>query len=122
MKGFWRVLVLTTIGPLAATAVLAEPGDNAPDPRQYTYAWLFGDDDAMRPRGGTSTGSNVLLDMQPSSAWQALQESGLSKFERDRRAILAMAGPYRTSFDFIETAGFVAGHRPDRPYQSSTLR
>jgi hypothetical protein len=42
----------------------------------------------------------------------------LSKVERDRRAILAMAGGYRTSFDFIETVGFTDGFEPSRPYQS----
>ena len=47
-----------------------------------------------------------------------MQEPGISKFERDRRAILAMAGGYRTSFDFLETVGFTPGFTPSRPYQS----
>ncbi len=29
-----------------------------------------------------------------------------------------MAGPYRTSFDFIETVGFTEGYEPGKPYQS----
>jgi len=29
-----------------------------------------------------------------------------------------MAGPYRTTFDFIEVAGFVPGYEPSRPYRS----
>ena len=32
------------------------------------------------------------------------------KFEQDRQAILAMAGNYRVSFDFIETVSFVEGY------------
>jgi hypothetical protein len=50
----------------------------------------------------------------PSAAWRAVQEPGLTKFERDRRAIPAMAGGYRTSFDFLETVGFTPGFTPSR--------
>ena len=102
-----------------APARKAAPGDDAPPAqRQYTYAWPFTDDDAMRPRGGTTRGPEVTLDERVAPAFQALQEAGLSSQERDRRAILAMAGDYRTSFDFIETVGFTAGYEPRRPYQS----
>ncbi|BDY04406.1 DUF6607 family protein [Ferrimonas sp. YFM] len=38
--------------------------------------------------------------------------------ERDRRAILAMAGDFRVSFQFVETAGFVADYLPTAPYFS----
>ena len=86
--------------------------------RQYTFAWQYLDGDAMAPRGGTTTGTPVELVTAPGGAWAALQAPGLPKKERDRRAILAMAGPYRTSFDFIETAGFTEGFAPSRPYQS----
>ena len=53
-----------------------------------------------------------------SPAWQALQEKGLSDFERDRRAILAMAGTYRVTFDFLEVTPFGAQDKPKAPYQS----
>jgi hypothetical protein len=72
----------------------------------------------MAPRGGSSRGAPVNLTKAPSAQWRYLREPGASKFERDRRAILAMAGDYRTSFDFIETVGFDAGFEPARPYQS----
>jgi uncharacterized protein DUF6607 len=72
----------------------------------------------MRPRGGTTKGAPVTLATEPAEQWHALQEPGLSKFERDRRAILAMTGGFRTSFDFIETVGFAPGFEPARPYQS----
>ena len=39
-------------------------------------------------------------------------------FERDRRAILAMAGTYRVTFDFLEVAPFTAQDKPNAPYQS----
>ncbi len=72
----------------------------------------------MAPRGGTTEGPPVTLDPEVSAEWLAVREPGLSAQERDRRAILAMAGAYRTSFDFIETVGFVEGYTPPRPYQS----
>ena len=72
----------------------------------------------MRPRGGTTKGAPITLATGPSEAWRAIQAPGIDKFERDRRAILAMAGAYRTTFDFIETVGFKPGFHPSRPYQS----
>ena len=86
--------------------------------RQYTFSWQFLDGDVMQPRGGTSMGTPVDLARAPSQEWRGLQAENLTKYERDRAAILAMAGPYRTSFDFIETAGFVADYAPSAPYQS----
>ena len=86
--------------------------------RQYTFSWLFQNESDMRPRGGTTKGKEVDLSIIPSDAWNRLQESDVSKFERDRRAILAMIGGYRTSFDFIETVGFNPTYKPAAPYQS----
>lgn len=87
--------------------------------RQFTYAWRYGTDDAsMAPRGGTSHGPAVTLDAKAGEAWQRLRAPGLTPLERDRRAILAMAGTYRTSFDFLEVIGFTPDFKPDRPYQS----
>jgi len=68
--------------------------------RGHVFAWPFSAVEEMQPRGGTTKGSEVTLDEKPSQAWkdlQALKEDGL---EKDRRAILAMAGDYRVSFDF----------------------
>lgn len=95
-----------------------EPVDVSAGKRQYTWSWQFTDDGAMRPRGGTTKGPPVRLVTEPTGDWKKLREPGLSGVERDRRAILAMAGAYRATFDFIETAGFVPGYEPERPYQS----
>jgi hypothetical protein len=86
--------------------------------RQFTFAWPFRDGDGLAPRGGTTKGAPVELAREPGPAWHALQEPGLSHVERDRRAILAMAGTFRASFDFLEVVGFRPGFVPDRPYQS----
>jgi hypothetical protein len=86
--------------------------------RLFTFSWQFTEGDGMRPRGGTTTGPPVELLDAPADAWRALQEEGLGDFERDRRAILAMAGGYRTTFDFLETVTFRPGYQRARPYQS----
>ena len=86
--------------------------------RQYTFAWNFTDSADLKPRGGTSKGVPVTLDTLPSAAWLKLQEKGISDLERDRRAILAMVGDYKVSFDFIEVAGFTQNYQPKAPYQS----
>ncbi len=104
------------LAALALTFCPAQAEDNAP--RQYTFAWQFLPQDSMAPRGGTTRGAAVDLVQAPGPAWLSLREPGLDKQERDRRAILAMAGPYRASFDFIETMGFVPDYTPPAPYQS----
>ena len=98
----------------------AENKDNEADAnqRQYTFSWQYAASGDMAPRGGTTRGTEVVLVTEPSPEWLRLQETGISKKERDRRAILCMAGPYRTSFDFIETVGFTEGYMPSNPYQS----
>ena len=58
------------------------------------------------------------LAKEASSEWKHLQEKNISARERDRRAILAMAGDYRVTFEFLETIGFDSGYKLDRPYQS----
>jgi hypothetical protein len=84
---------------------------------RYTFSWPL-DGDAVKPRGGTTRGAPVELDRSESPAWRALQERGLSDFERDRRAILAMAGEYRVTFDFLEVVSYIPLEKPQAPYQS----
>lgn len=107
---------------LAGCALATGAGDTSPSDitatRQFTFAWPYQSGDRMAPRGGNTAGESITLSTESADAWQALQAEGLSAQERDRRAILAMAGPYRTSFDFIETVGFTEGYQPDPPYQS----
>jgi hypothetical protein len=86
-------------------------------PPRYTFSWPL-DGGGLMPRGGTTKGPAVTLDHNASPAWQRLQEKGLSELERDRRAILAMAGVYRVTFDFLEVTPFGAQGGPKAPYQS----
>ena len=103
--------------PLSLTAADAAESAATNTPR-YTFSWPISGDDALKPRGGTTQGADVTLDVSPSSAWTALQARGLSTKERDRRAILAMAGEYRVTFDFLEVVPFAPNTQPNRPYQS----
>ncbi len=107
---------------LSSTVLAASPVETDASAKdcqpQFTFSWQFIEGCDLQPRGGTTRGANIVLDPEPHPGWLALQEAGLSDFERDRRAILAMAGPYRTSFDFIETVGYTPGFKPDKPYQS----
>jgi hypothetical protein len=89
----------------------------ADEPSQFIFAWPL-DEKALKPRGATTRGAPVVLDKAPAEAWRRLNEPGLSALERDRRAILAMAGPYRVSFDFLEVVRFDPALKPDAPYQS----
>jgi hypothetical protein len=101
--------------PSGATATTPPaPGS----PQRYTFTWQVGQPDAPAPRGGTTRGPAITLDNDPSKAWTALQEPGLAPFERDRRAILAMAGDYRVTFDFLEVETFPPQTPRDKPYQS----
>ncbi|HEY8509911.1 MAG TPA: DUF6607 family protein, partial [Steroidobacteraceae bacterium] len=89
----------------------------AEQPPRYTFSWPLSED-APAPRGGTTRGPKLELDRSESKEWRALREPGISDFERDRRAILAMAGEYRVTFDFLEVVPFKADGTRDRPYQS----
>jgi hypothetical protein len=90
---------------------------HAAEPKQFIFAWPL-DEGALKPRGATTRGVPVKLEPAPSEAWKRLNEAGLGPKERDRRAILAMAGPYRVSFDFLEVVRFDPALKQDAPYQS----
>ncbi|MET0333693.1 MAG: DUF6607 family protein [Rhizobacter sp.] len=110
-------LLLLGKAALAQTAPTLAPAASSPSPR-YTFSWPL-DGHSLKPRGGTTKGAPVTPDLAPSSAWQALQAPNLGAQERDRRAILAMAGSYRVTFDFLEVTAYTApGTKPEPPYQS----
>jgi hypothetical protein len=125
MKAIVGALVggLAVLGALTSAladtgpATTPPPTPAAPAPR-YTFTWQLGQPDAPAPRGGTTRGPAVTLDNEPSKAWSALQAQGLSPFEHDRRAILAMAGDYRVTFDFLEVETYPPQTPRDKPYQS----
>jgi hypothetical protein len=114
--------VLTLLAVVPGMAAAYEPADAAAKDctggQRYTFSWNLQGDCAPAPRGGTSTGTPVTLDPEPHPGWVRLQDKNLTDKERDRAAILAMAGPYRAGFEFLETIGYTPGFKADRPYQS----
>lgn len=94
------------------------PGTNDTVERLYTFSWSYDDNSNLKPRGGTTKGAPVVLDYTGNPAYLAIYEPGISKFEQDRRAILALAGEYRVTFDFIETVPIKNGYEIQNPYQS----
>ena len=102
---------------VAAALALLCFAAHAAEPSQFIFAWPL-DDKALKPRGATTRGVPVTLEREAGEAWRRLHEPGVSAQERDRRAILAMAGPYRVSFDFLEVVRHDPSLKPDAPYQS----
>ena len=101
----------------AATVALICFAAHAAEPSQFIFAWPL-DEGRLKPRGASTRGAPVTLDQEPVEAWKRLGEPGLKPQERDRRAILAMAGPYRVTFDFLEVVRYDPALKPDAPYQS----
>lgn len=107
-----RLLVVVLLSLLQACASTSESA------RQPNFArWLVSVEPHHEIRGGTTKGIPVDVDLSASPGWQKLKKASTKK-EKDRAAILAMAGPYRTSFEFLETVGFTASYKLDRPYRS----
>jgi hypothetical protein len=112
-----RLLPLLFALALSPAALAYEPGEAGAGGNQFIFAWPLGEG-MLAPRGASTRGAPVTLDPAPGEAWARLRAPGIPDFERDRRAILAMAGPYRVSFDFLEVLRFDPKLKPDAPYQS----
>ena len=114
-----RFLLLTLLDFLVASSIACAQATAKSQgvESQFTFAWPLGDA-ALKPRGATTRGAPVVLDIAPSAEWRRLQTSAPSALERDRLAILAMAGPYRVTFDFLEVVRYDPALKPDAPYQS----
>lgn len=112
-----RLFIAFIAAMLCGASLAADDAAPSTDGARYTFSWPL-DGSALKPRGGSTKGPAVTLDRTESAAWKALRAENLSKFERDRRAILAMAGDYRVTFDFLEVAPYLAGDNAKAPYQS----
>ncbi len=115
---FAAVLLFSPLTFLSANAYEDKQECTETGHSRFIFSWPITDDCDKKPRGGTSKGADVAFATQLRKPWLALQQAGLSKQERDRRAILAMQGGYKVNFDFLETVGFSEGYQSDRPYQS----
>jgi hypothetical protein len=88
------------------------------DNQIYVFSWELSNECDDKPRGGTSKGVEIVFDSSINDGWEKIQMPGLSKKDKDRQAILAMQGPFRVDFDFLETVGFSEGYKRDIPYHS----
>lgn len=109
---------LTTAASSSNTDGSGKPSSSETNIVRYTFSWPYADGSELTPRGGTTTGPEVQLNYAPTKEFMNLQVDGLIDKDRDRLAIISMAGDYRTSFDFIETMGFLPGYKTAKPYQS----
>ncbi len=104
----------TAPASVASTAAPVPPADTPP---VYVFGWDALPAEQARPRGGSSRGAPLTL-----APAQALPLPGIARaanaFERDRAAILALAGDYKVSFHFMESVGLTPDHQPPRPYHS----
>ncbi|MEO0399302.1 MAG: DUF6607 family protein [Pseudomonadota bacterium] len=66
----------------------------------------------------SSTSQSMKQSMAAGEAGASLDAHTRADFERDRQAILAMAGRHTVTFDFRETFAFAPGYTPKDPYLS----
>ena len=83
----------------------------------YVFGWGELPAALAKPRGGSTRGASVTL--APSRALPLPEIAAApDAFNRDRAAILALAGDYKVSFHFMESLGFAADYVPQRSYHS----
>ena len=106
-------------GVLLMLAMAFAPGLQAATPYVFSQGFDSPSQPAPTPRGGTTRGAPVELDARVPDAYRAVHAADLDKRERDARAIRALAGDYRATFEFIETATLAPDiERDARPYRS----
>lgn len=84
---------------------------------QSKINWLLDRNNIQEARGGTTNGVEPEIDTQQSKYFLNLQETS-NKKEKDRLAILAMAGNYKANFEFTEIFGSNPNYKLDNPYKS----
>ena len=120
---------LLILSACKSTSIQSEPPANAQPfgaaektekaEETYVFSWGGLPVEVAKPRGGTTTGTPVDFS-KPRTLPLASIEAASSAFEKDRAAILSLAGDYKASFHFLETMGFFEEHEPVRPYHSWT--
>jgi hypothetical protein len=113
MKSFFIILVL----------VLSSCSTKQVDKKSKSkIPWtIFADrskESGYKMRGGTTTGTPVTHYNDSIDTWKRLQKDKLSSFQKDRMAILSMAGDYQTTFEFLETQSYAKDRPLDPPYAS----
>ena len=95
----------------------ANSNDETLTDSSYLFGWGELPMKTATPRGGSSKGSNVILAPKRSLPLPSITAASNS-FERDRAAILSLAGDYKVGFHFLETLGLFKEHESAPPYHS----
>ena len=83
----------------------------------YLFGWGELPMKTATPRGGSSKGSSVIFAPKRSLPLPSIAAASNS-FEKDRAAILSLAGDYKVGFHFLETLGLFKEHESVPPYHS----
>ena len=104
--------------PAAATTPPATPVSPATaDAHAYLFGWGDVPVNIATPRGGSSRGAPVTL--APARPLPLAESAAApTAFEKDRAAILSLAGDYKVGFHFLETIALTTDHTTPRPYHS----
>ena len=82
--------------------------------RQYVFGWGMVPHELAVPIGGTTRGSEVVY-TKPKTP---IPEGVKPNFEKDRDAILSLAGQFKVDFHFMEVLGLTDTYKPRRSYNS----
>mgnify|MGYP001157266804 FL=1 len=82
--------------------------------RQYVFGWGMVPHELAVPIGGTTRGSEVVY----SKPKAPISTRVKSNFEKDRDAILSLAGQFKVDFHFMEILGLTDTYKPRRSYNS----
>ncbi|MGB0454992.1 MAG: DUF6607 family protein [Bacteriovoracaceae bacterium] len=117
MKAFIALLVTSFLMSSAYADASNMQGHNTLN-KQQDVSWVFTRKLPKGTRGGSTTGTPVIFDNSIPKVWKDLKDTQITNYERDRRAILAMAGEFEVKFEFIETFLMETNKDLDTPYAS----
>lgn len=107
----------TPATPATGSGYAAVPAAAAYPESAYVFGWGELPVATARPRGGTTRGAPFTLAPERTLPLAEIAAAP-DAFTRDRAAILALAGDFRTTFHFMESLGLSANYKPTRPYHS----
>ena len=99
-----RLLIILLFLNNSVIADISNYGSSKEKVNQSDINWLLDRHNIQEARGGTTSGLEPKIDKSPSNYFVKLQNSNKKK-EKDRLAILSMAGDYRANFEFTEIFG-----------------
>ncbi|MAE57767.1 MAG: hypothetical protein CME69_02740 [Halobacteriovorax sp.] len=109
-----KKLILISLAMLSMMSTQAKNQTENTEKKNWTFTRGLTDG----TRGGTTQGVPVTYSTATTDSWRAVRADNISEFERDRRAILALAGEYQANFEFIETMLLDTNLDFDTPYAS----